>query len=83
MSSVYGDDRKHIPHDIPETFQKTVRVTHYVDANLFHDMLIIDFLKQIPIDWLSKKLQLRRQHMGPSSLQAARVLRETLIYVRY
>jgi Reverse transcriptase (RNA-dependent DNA polymerase) len=55
MSSVYGDDSEPIPHDIPEPLGKHVRITHYVDANLFHDMLtgrsvtgIIDFLNQTP-----------------------------------
>jgi hypothetical protein len=32
MHSVYGDNRELIPHDVPEAFRKTVRITHYLDA---------------------------------------------------
>ena len=62
MSSVYGDNRAPIPHDIPKPLGKIVRITHFVDANLFHDMItgrsisgIIDLLNQTPIDWFSKR----------------------------
>ena len=91
MSSVYGDDRGLNPHDIPEALGKPVRTTHYVDANLFHDMNfgrsvtgIVDFLNQTPIDWFSRKqATVETQHMGLTSLQAVHVLRETLTYVQY
>ena len=62
MSSVYGDNGELIPHDIPKPLGKIVRITHFVDANLFHDMItgrsvtgILDLLNQTPIDWFSKK----------------------------
>ena len=60
--SVYGDIEEDIPNDIPTPLGKFVRITHYVDANLYHDMLtgrsvtgILDFLNQTPIEWYSKK----------------------------
>jgi hypothetical protein len=60
--SVYGNIEEDIPDDIPTPLGKYVRITHYVDANLYHDMLtgrsvtgILDFLNQTPIDWFSKK----------------------------
>ena len=60
--SVYGDIEEDIPNDIPTPLGKFVRITHYVDANLYHDMLtgrsvtgILDFLNQTPIEWYPKK----------------------------
>jgi hypothetical protein len=51
-----------MPHDAPTPLGKYVRITHFVDANLFHDKLtgrsvtgILDFINQTPIDWYSKK----------------------------
>ena len=62
MYTVYGNVEELIPDDIPTPLGKTVRITHYVDANLFHDMVtgrsvtgILDFVNQTPIDWYSKK----------------------------
>jgi hypothetical protein len=60
--TVYGNIKEKVPDDIPEPLGKYVRITHYVDANLYHDKLtgrsvtgILDFLNQTPIDWFSKK----------------------------
>ena len=60
--TVYGNIEEKIPDDIPVPLGKHVRITHYVDANLFHDKItgrsvtgILDFLNQTPIDWFSKK----------------------------
>jgi hypothetical protein len=61
-SSVYGDVKEIIPTDIPEPKGKYVTLSHYFDANLYHDMVtgrsvtaILHFLNQTPIDWYSKK----------------------------
>ena len=60
--SVYGDVSKIIPKDVPEPLGNYVTLSHYVDANLYHDMLtghsvtgIFCFLNKMPIDWYSKK----------------------------
>ena len=60
--SVYGDVKEALPHDAPKALGRPVVLTHYVDANLFHDMLtgqsvtgILHFMNQTPIDWYSKK----------------------------
>jgi hypothetical protein len=62
MFSVYGDVEEQIPHDAPIPLGKKVRITHYVDANLFHDMItgravtgILDFVNATPLDWYCKK----------------------------
>jgi hypothetical protein len=51
-SSVYGDVKEIIPMDIPEPKGKYVTLSHYFDANLYHDMVtgrsvtaILHFLK--------------------------------------
>jgi hypothetical protein len=60
--SVYGDVKETIPTDIPEPKGKYVTLSHYFDANLYHDMVtgrsvtaILHFLNQTPMDWYSKK----------------------------
>ena len=54
-SSVYGDVKEIIPTDIPEPKGKYVTLSHYFDANLYHDMVtgrsitaILHFLNQNP-----------------------------------
>jgi hypothetical protein len=61
-SSVYGDVKEIIPMDIPESKGKYVTLSHYFDANLYHDMVtgrsvtaILHFLNQTLMDWYSKK----------------------------
>ena len=51
-----------IPKDTPEPLGRHVTLTHYVDANLYHNMLtghsvagILHFMNKTPIDWYSKK----------------------------
>jgi hypothetical protein len=61
-SSVHGDVKEIIPMDIPEPKGKCVTLSHYFDANLYHDMVtgrsvtaILHFLNQTLMDWYSKK----------------------------
>ena len=37
--SVYGDVKELLPHNAPKPLGKPVQLTHYVDANLYHDDL--------------------------------------------
>ena len=60
--SVYGEVKELTPHDAPEPLGKYVTLTHYVDANLMHDMItgrsvtgILHLINKTPIDWYSKK----------------------------
>jgi hypothetical protein len=60
--SVYGDVSEIIPTDAPTPLGKYVTLTHYYDANLYHDMLtgrsvtgILHLFNKTPIDWYSKK----------------------------
>jgi hypothetical protein len=61
-SSVYGDVKEVIPTDIPEPRGEYITLSHYFDANLYHDMVtgrsvtaILHFLNQTLMDWYSKK----------------------------
>jgi hypothetical protein len=60
--SVYGNMSKAVPKDAPEPLGKPVTMTHYQDANLYHDIItgqsinaILHFLNKFLIDWYSKK----------------------------
>ena len=60
--SVYGNVSELIPKDTLQPHRRHVALTHYVDANLYHDMLtgcsitgILHFMNKTPIDWYSKK----------------------------
>jgi len=59
--TVYSGAKEEIPKDAPEPLGKFVRTTHYMDANLMHDLIsgrsvsgILHFLNKTPIDWYSK-----------------------------
>jgi hypothetical protein len=94
-SSVYGQLHEMLPNDAPEPLGHFVRITHYVDANLYHDFLtgrsvtgILDLLNGTPIDWYSKKQATMETATYGSEFIAARTcvdrsidLRTTLRYL--
>ena len=60
--SVYGDVKELTTKDTPEPLGKFVTLLHYINANLFHDMItghsimgILHFLNKMPINWYAKK----------------------------
>ena len=60
--TVYGDMHEEFPHNMPTPLGKLVRISEYVDANLYFDLLngractgVLIFLNQTPIDWYCKK----------------------------
>jgi len=62
MHTVYGELSEILPSDAPEPLGKYVSLTHYVDANVMHDITtlksvtgILHLLNQTPINWYSKK----------------------------
>ena len=67
--SVYSGACEQIPHDIPKPLGKHGQTTHYVDANLHHDLAtgkvvtaVLHFLNQTPIDAYSKRHHLVSYH---------------------
>ena len=93
--SVYGKGTEEVPNDVPETKGKEVQLTHYVDANLYHDWVsgrsvagILHFINQTPIDWYTKKQATVETATFGSEYIAARIcvdqaldLRMTLRYL--
>jgi hypothetical protein len=93
--TVYGHVKEVLPHDMPTPLGKFVTLTHYVDANLYHDMItgrsvtgILHLANKTPIDWYSKKQATVETATYGSEFIAARIcvdqsidLRNTLRYL--
>ena len=78
-----------IPDDAPTALGKPVVMTHYVDANLYHDLLTgrsvtgaLHFFNQTPIDWYSKKQVTSETATYGSEYVAARTCVEQIIDLR-
>ena len=61
-NTVYGTQQEEFPMNMPEPLGGMMRITQYVDANLYFDLVsgractgILTFLNQTPVDWYSKK----------------------------
>jgi hypothetical protein len=57
---VYGTQHEEFPMNMPEPLGGMMRITQYVDANLYFDLVsgractgILTFLNQTPVDWYS------------------------------
>ena len=75
--SVYSGACEQIPHDIPKPLGKHGQSTHYVDANLHHDLAtgkavtaVLHFLNQTPIDAYSKRHHLASYHRVREAIAA-------------
>lgn len=60
--TMYGNLVEDVPKDAPKPQGKFVTLTHYVDANLMHDVitgrlvtgiLLVHLVNKTPIDWFS------------------------------
>ena len=87
--SVYSGACEQIPHDIPEPLGKHVQTTHYVDANLHHDLAtgkavtaILHFLNQTPIDAYTKRQSTVETATYGSEFVAARTAVDQIIDIR-
>jgi hypothetical protein len=87
--SVYGEVKEIIPDDAPEPLGKFVTLTHYVDANLMHDMVtgrsvtgILHLINKTPVDWYSKKQATVETATYGSEFVAARTCVEQIIDLR-
>jgi hypothetical protein len=59
--TVYRGAKEEVPHDAPRPLGKPIVMTHFLDANLYHDMVngrsvtgILHMWNKTPIDWYSK-----------------------------
>ena len=89
-TSVYGDVSEELPHNAPPALGRRVILTHYVDANLYHDMLsgksvtgILHLFNGTPIDWYSKKQGTVETATYGSEFVAARTCVEQIIDLRH
>ena len=89
MSTIYGNVREEIPEDAPPPLGSFVTTSHYVDANLMHDMVsgksvtgCIHFFNQTPIDAFTKKQATVETATYGSEFVAARTCTEQIIELR-
>ena len=84
--TVYSGACEQIPHDIPKPLGKHVQTTHYVDANLHHDLATgkavtaaLHFLNQTPIDAYTKRQSTVETATYGSEFVAARTAVDQII----
>ena len=87
--SVYGEISELVPKDAPDPLGKAVTLTHYVDANLMHDIVtgrsvtgILHMINKMPLDWYSKKQATVETATYGSEFVAARICVEQVIDLR-
>jgi hypothetical protein len=87
--TVYGVVTELKPDDAPKPLGKFVTLTHYVDANLMHDITtgrsvtgILHLINKTPIDWYSKKQATVETATYGSEFVAARTCVEQIIDLR-
>jgi len=85
-STVYGDALEILPKDAPVPLGNFVMLSHYVNANLCHDMLmgrsvtgILHYLNKTPIDWYSKKKATIKTATYGSELVSAHLVVEQIV----
>jgi hypothetical protein len=89
-TSVYGEVSEELPNRPPAPLGRQIILTHYVDANLYHDMLngksvtgILHFFNGTPVDWYSKKQATVETATYGSEFVAARTCGEQIIDIRH
>lgn len=87
--SVYGDVKEDVPTNVPKPLGNRVTLSHYVDANLYHDWAsgksvtgVLHFLNQMPIDWYTKRQATVETATYGSEFIAARTCVEQIIDLR-
>ncbi len=87
--SIYGNVTAEIPDDIPTPKGNPVVLTHYVDANLYHDMAtrraltgILHLINQFPFYWYCKKQATVETATFGSEFNAAKSAVEQIINIR-
>ena len=84
--SVYENMKEELPYNAPQPLGRPVILTHYVDANLYHDMLsgisvtgIFHFINQTPSVWFSNKQATSETAMYGSEFLASHTCVEQII----
>jgi hypothetical protein len=88
--SVYGEAKEIIPQDTPPPLGNFVTTTHYVDANLMHDLTtgksvtgVLHLVNKTPIKWYSKKQATVETATYGSEFVAAQTCVEQIIDLRH
>ena len=78
-----------LPKDAPIPLGRRVTLTHYFDANLYHDMVsgrsvtgILHLINKTPIDWFTKKQETVETATYGSEFIAARTCVDQVIDLR-
>jgi hypothetical protein len=89
MYTVYGNTKEVLPKDAPKPLGKYVTLSHYVDANLMHDVTtgksvtgILHLINKTPLDWYSKKQATVETATYGSEFVAAHICIEQIIDLR-
>jgi hypothetical protein len=84
--SVYGNVSEMLPSNAPRPLGKYVMLTHYYDANLFHDIVtgrsvtgILHLINRTPLDWYSKKQAMVETATYGSEFVVAHICTEQII----
>ena len=87
--SVYGDVEELIPQNMPEPLGKSVLLSHYKDANLYHNLVtgravtgVLHLINQMPIDWYSKAQSTVEVATYGSEFVAARIAVDQIVDIR-
>jgi hypothetical protein len=88
--SVYGNDHEEFPHNMPKPLGKLVRISEFVDANLYFDLVtgractgILIYLNKTPMDWYCKKQSTVACATFGSEFVAAKTATEKAYDLRY
>jgi len=87
--TVYGEVSEILPKNAPPPLGKYVTLSHYFDANLYHDMLtgrsvtgILHLANKTPLDWYSKKQAMVKTATYGSKFIAAHTCVDQIIDLR-
>ena len=87
--SVYGNVSELIPENLPEPLGKPVILSHFKDANLYHDLItgravtgILHMINQTPVEWYSKKQGTVETATYGAEFVAARTATDQIIDLR-
>ena len=90
LQTVYGDMKEELPDDLPPALGCIIRLTSYVYANLYHDMItgrsvtgIVHMINQTPINWYSKHQATVETATYCSEFVATRIAVEQIMDLHY
>ena len=84
--SVYSKVEEVIPEILPQALGKTVTLSHFVDANLYHDLItgravtgVLHLVNQMPIEWYSKKQATVKTATYGAEFVTARIVTDPIV----